>query len=101
MSEESKYNYRQIDKLVHSRIRLAVMTILVQQESAPFSYLKDQTGATDGNLSSHLSKLVEAGYITEEKEFVDKKPKTTYFITKEGRKAFEEYLDRLENLIDL
>lgn len=101
MSESSDFNYRQIDDLIHSRIRLAIMTILAQRSSADFSYLKEQIGTTDGNLSSHLSKLEEAGYVSENKEFVDKKPKTTYSITKEGKKAFEQYIDRLEKFIDV
>lgn len=101
MSESKDFNYRQIDDLIHSRIRLAIMTILVQRETAAFSNLKEQIGTTDGNLSSHLSKLVEAGYVNENKEFVDKKPKTTYSITSEGREAFEQYINRLEKFIDI
>ena len=101
MSDQKEYNYRQIDDLIHSRIRLAVMTILAQQEMAAFGYLKKQIGTTDGNLSSHLSKLQDAGYIDEKKEFVDKKPRTTYSITSEGHQAFKKYIDQLEKFIDL
>jgi DNA-binding HxlR family transcriptional regulator len=95
----NEFDYQQLDDLIHSRIRLAVIALLITVEEAEFVYLKDKVNATDGNLSVHLKKLEDAGYISVKKEFVNRKPKTMYAITKTGRKAFEAYLDRLEKMI--
>lgn len=100
MKNEKEFDYRKLNDLIHSRIRLAVMTILVSREDANFNFLKEKIGTTDGNLSVHLSKLEEAGYIDAEKTFVDNKPLTTYRLTGEGRKAFENYIDMLEKFIN-
>ena len=99
MSKNSDLDYRQLNDLIHSRIRLAVMAILVSNDTAGFTFLKEKTGTTDGNLSTHLSKLEDAGYITVNKRFVDKKPLSTYRITQKGREAFEEYIEMLERFI--
>jgi DNA-binding HxlR family transcriptional regulator len=93
------FDYQQLDDIIHSRIRLAVMAVLVSVESAVFTFLKDKVGATDGNLSVHLRKLEEAGYISAHKRFVNRKPLSSYRITAKGRKAFEIYIERLEKLI--
>ncbi len=90
-----------LDALVHSPVRLAVLSILVSVESADFRYLRDTIQVTDGNLSTHLSKLEQAGLISVTKEFRGKKPHTTYQITEEGRKRFTEYLENLEKIIHL
>lgn len=88
-----------LDDLIHSKIRLAIMTILMSVEKAQFTYLKDVIKTTDGNLSVHLTKLEDAGYISVEKRFVNKRPQTTCKITAKGRNAFEKYVDVLEKII--
>jgi DNA-binding transcriptional ArsR family regulator len=86
----------QLDPIIHSRTRLAVLSILVSVKEASFNYLKETIGTTDGNLSVSLSKLEEAGYISIKKAFKGKKPLTTCRISEKGRKAFSEYLKALE-----
>jgi DNA-binding HxlR family transcriptional regulator len=93
------FDYTQIDEIIHSRIRLAIVSVLVSVESAEFTYLRDKVGATDGNLSVHLKKLEEAHYVSVDKRFVDRKPVSTYKLTSKGKKAFEIYVERLESLI--
>ena len=93
------FDYQQIDDVIHSRIRLAIMAVLISVEDAEFIYLREKVGATDGNLSVHLKKLEEAKYISVKKSFSDRKPITHYKLTAAGRKAFEAYIDRLEKLI--
>lgn len=90
---------KDLDPLLHSQLRLGVMSILISSESAEFTYLKDKTNATAGNLSVQLDKLSEAGYISIEKSFNGKKPLTTCKITKKGIKAFEEYVNALRGYI--
>jgi DNA-binding HxlR family transcriptional regulator len=93
------FNYQQLDERIHSRIRLAVMSVLIGVERAEFSFLKQQVNTTDGNLSIHLRKLEEAGYITVKKEFVNRKPLSQYSITRRGRQAFTAYIEQLEKFI--
>lgn len=95
----SDFDYKLLDEIIHSRIRLAIIAVLVSVEEAEFNFLKEKVNATDGNLSVHLKKLEEAKYIDLKKEFVDKKPQTTYWLTQQGKKAFEVYIERLEQLI--
>jgi DNA-binding transcriptional ArsR family regulator len=85
-----------LDKLIHEPARLAIMTILSTSESADFLALQCLTGLTSGNLSVHLSKLVEGELITYDKQFVGKKPKTKLKITKKGRQALEKHWLQLE-----
>jgi DNA-binding MarR family transcriptional regulator len=87
------------DDIIHSKIRLGVMSILMTAESAQFTYLKELIKTTDGNLSVHLKKLEDAGYITVQKKFVRRKPQTLCRITSKGRKAFEKYVGALEKII--
>ena len=89
----------QLDPVIHSRIRLAVLSILVSVKKASFTYLKETIGTTDGNLSVNISKLEEAGYISVEKSFVAKKPRTTCAVTAKGKKEFSAYLKALEGLL--
>ncbi|MBD3373500.1 helix-turn-helix domain-containing protein [candidate division KSB1 bacterium] len=89
----------QLDPLIHAPIRLGILSILVAVESAPFSYLKDRLDTSDGNLSTHLTKLEQAGYVSIEKSFQGKRPLTTCFMTEMGRKAFETYLEQLERIV--
>jgi DNA-binding transcriptional ArsR family regulator len=93
------YDHQQIDELIHSRIRLAILAVLVSVEEAEFTFLRDKVNSTDGNVSIHLKKLEEAGYISVDKRFVKKKPLSKYRLTSEGRRAFELYVEKLEKLI--
>lgn len=94
------FNYQQLDELIHSRIRLAIMSILYGVEQAEFTFLKKTVNTTDGNISIHLRKLEDAGYIDVNKKFVDRKPVSNYRITEKGRKAFKIYVERLEKFIN-
>lgn len=95
----SDYDYQRLDDLIHSRIRLAAMSILMSVEEAEFTYLRDRIGATDGNLGAHLRKLEESGYVDAEKRFEDRKPVTRYRVTRKGEDAFRRYVDRLATMI--
>lgn len=95
----SEFDYQRLDEVIHSRIRLAVMSILAGVEAGEFTYLRDRTGATDGNLGAHLKKLEEADYVAVDKRFEDRKPVTRYRLTVSGRDAFRRYVDRLESMI--
>jgi DNA-binding MarR family transcriptional regulator len=97
--EDRAQAFKPLDPLLHSELRLAVMSILVSAESANFSYLKKQTDATSGNLSVQSDKLEKAGYITVSKGFKGKMPQTTCSITDKGHKAFEDYIDALRSYI--
>lgn len=88
-----------LDPLLHSELRLAVMSILVGVDEADFTYLKKQTGATSGNLSVQIDKLLAAGYITVEKGFKGKVPRTTCTITQAGQEAFDKYVESLKEYI--
>ncbi len=88
-----------IDEVIHGRIRLGVMVYLADAETADFTELKSALEATQGNLSVHLKKLEEAGYVAIDKSFKDNKPLTRVTITKAGRKAFAAYLEALGGLI--
>lgn len=93
--------YKELDPLLHSELRLAVMSILVTAESADFTFIKEQTGATAGNLSVQLDKLAKAGYIDIEKGYQGRKPKTTCRITKEGTEAFARYVETLKTYLNI
>ncbi|HYC86130.1 MAG TPA: transcriptional regulator [Chryseosolibacter sp.] len=91
--------FRELDPLLHSQLRLAVMSLLLSVEKADFTFLKNKTSSTAGNLSVQLDRLAEAGYITIEKSFKGKRPLTTCQVTKKGIKAFEEYVNALKQYI--
>jgi DNA-binding HxlR family transcriptional regulator len=93
------FDYQQIDDTLHSRIRLSVVAALVSVDTAEFNFLKDMVKTTDGNLSTHLKKLEDAGYISSKKRFVNRKPQTKYKITEKGKHALEEYVDTLERFL--
>ena len=95
---DKEFDYQQFDGIFQSRIRLAILSVLVTVEKAEFSFLKEKTNATDGNLGAHLKKLEDSEYILTEKKFVDRKPVSFYSITENGRKAIENYLDTIEKL---
>ncbi|MBE2228961.1 MAG: transcriptional regulator [Ignavibacteria bacterium] len=93
------FNYHEIDDVIHSRIRTAIMAVLISVDEAEFTFIREKINATDGNLSVHLKKLEDNSYISVKKEFVDRKPITRYKITEIGRKAFEDYIKKLESII--
>lgn len=90
----------EIDRLVHEPARLKILAYLTLVKSADFVFLLSRTGLTYGNLSSHMSKLEEAGYIQVEKQFKDKRPQTMLSITDQGRAAFENYRKNMLELLD-
>ncbi|NQV15943.1 transcriptional regulator [bacterium] len=95
----NEFDYQQIDDLIHSRIRLAVMAALTTMGPASFSLIKTTVGATDGNLSVHLRKLEEADYLNVDKSFIDRKPVSIYKLTKKGIDAFNTYILYLEHML--
>ncbi|MFI5148676.1 MAG: winged helix-turn-helix domain-containing protein [Bacteroidia bacterium] len=94
-----KINIDQLNKAFENRIRLGVMSILLVHDWVEFSELKEQLNLTDGNLASHISALEKLEYLEVRKQFVGKKPNTSYTVTRMGRKAFLEHLNGLEKLI--
>ena len=95
----SEFDYQQLDDIIHSRIRLAIMSVLISLDEAEFNFLKKKVNTTDGNLSTHLKKLEDAGYLAVNKSFEDRKPVSRYLLTQKGKKAFEAYVEHLENMI--
>ena len=91
--------FKKLDPLLHSELRLAVMSLLVELEEVDFVYLRENTQATAGNLSVQLDKLSAAGYILVEKTFEGKKPRTLCRITPVGLQAFESYVDALKSYL--
>lgn len=89
-----------IDDVIHGRVRLGVMAYLSGAGSADFNTLKTRLQATDGNLSAHLRKLEDAGFIRVDKTFVNRKPLTTLVLTDTGRTAFAAYLDAIGKLVE-
>lgn len=89
-----------LNKAFESRIRLGIMSALAVNDVLDFSALKELLDLTDGNLASHLKALEKVNYIDLKKSFVGRKPNTKYFITKEGKKAFDEHLKNLEKIIN-
>ena len=90
-----------LDSVIHSRIRLAIIILLLQSKTANFTYLKKEIGVSDGNLSTHLRKLEEAKYIKVQKRFENRKPKTIISLTDKGRDALNEYTKNLEEYLRL
>ena len=89
----------ELDKVIHERMRLGIISALAANDKLSFTGLKDLIATSDGNISVHARKLEEAGYVTCEKSFKGRMPLTEYRITKEGRKALTRYLDHMEALI--
>jgi len=94
------FDIERIDEVIHGRLRLGIMAYLATAETADFNALKARLQATDGNLSVHLRKLEEAGYVAIDKSFVGRKPRTTVSMTAAGRKAFIRYLDAMARLVN-
>jgi len=90
----------EIDRTIHSPARLMILALLSVVESVDFTFLLTQTGLTRGNLSSHLGKLEEAGYIQVNKEFVDRIPRTLIRLTEDGRTAIHEYRETMHQVLD-
>ena len=90
----------EIDRIIHEPARLLIMAYLFVVESADFLFLERQTGLTRGNLSSHLTKLEDAGYVEINKEFVEKIPRTLLKLTKSGRQAFNAYRNNMRHVLD-
>ncbi|HNY05538.1 MAG TPA: transcriptional regulator [Candidatus Egerieousia sp.] len=90
---------KELDPLLHSQLRLAIVSILMNVDEADFVYLKEKTNATAGNLSVQLDKLSEAKYISVNKEFVGKKTRTACKMTDKGKKAFESYVEALKEYV--
>lgn len=93
-------NLQPLDPLLHSQLRLGIMSLLISLKSADFTFLKEKTGSTAGNISVQIDKLEKAGYIEVEKTFKDKRPLTTCMITKQGIIAFEAYVNNLKKYIE-
>lgn len=93
--------FKELDPLLHSELRLAIVSLLIGIESADFSFIKEKTGATAGNLSVQIEKLRTAEYIEVEKGYRGKIPQTTCKITAYGRAAFEAYVEALKSYITI
>lgn len=91
--------HQTLDRLIHEPARLVLISNLSVVEEADFVFLARQTGLSAGNISSHMSRLEDAGYVSIEKTFVGKRPRTTYRLTRAGRAAFEEYRSNLNGLL--
>ena len=92
---------KELNPLLHSQLRLAIMSILMNVEEADFVYLKEKTESTAGNLSVQLDKLSTAGYISIEKGLSGKRPRTLCSVTAVGRKAFEDYVEALRSYLNI
>jgi len=89
----------ELNPVVHGKLRLALLSLLAAVEQADFTWLREKTGSTDGNLGAQLLKLEEAGYVAVEKRFVQRKPQTIYRLTESGRAALGEYVQALKQLL--
>ena len=93
--------FQPLDPLLHSELRLAIISLLISAEEAEFPYIKEQTGATAGNLSVQIEKLSSAGYIKVRKTFKGKRPCTLCRITAKGQKAFATYVEALKSYLEI
>ncbi len=91
--------FNTLDPVLHSQLRLSIVSILMSTEEANFNFIKESTNATSGNISIQIKKLQEAGYIKVEKSFINNYPNTNVSITKKGREAFENYVNNLKKYI--
>jgi len=91
--------FKELDPILHSQLRLAVMSLLISVKEAEFTFIREKTNATSGNLSVQIQKLKDAGYIDVSKQFRDNYPLTICRITKPGIKAFEEYVSNLQSYL--
>ena len=93
--------FKDLDPILHSQLRLAVISLLISVREAEFTFLKEKTNATAGNLSVQINKLKDAGYLDVTKQFKDNYPQTVCKITIKGVKAFEDYVKSLESYLDI
>jgi DNA-binding transcriptional ArsR family regulator len=98
---EPAFDYAAIDDVIHGRVRLAIMAYLSGAGAADFNELKAKVGGTDGNLSVHLRKLEEAGYLKIDKRFVGRKPQTVCLLTEVGRAAWIRYIASIEQMLGI
>lgn len=94
-------SFKDLDNLLNTQVRLAIISVLVKVEKADFNHLKEVTGTTQGNLSHSIKKLKEAGYIQVQKTFEKNYPKTFLCISPKGKKAFEDYVEAIRSYLDL
>lgn len=99
MSQEPDFDINQVDEIIHGRIRLAVMAYLSAVSPASFPELTEKTGTTNGNLSTHLTKLESAAYVELEKGYKGKRPQTLVHLTDTGRTAWLKYLDAMREIL--
>ncbi|NBC21600.1 MAG: helix-turn-helix domain-containing protein [Alphaproteobacteria bacterium] len=99
MGDENPFDHSSIDDVIHGRLRLGIMAYLSTSSPAVFGELRDTVGATDGNLSTHLRKLEDAGYVRLEKRFVGRRPQTRVHLTQSGRTAWIAWIDRMRHLM--
>lgn len=92
--------FKDLDPIMHSQLRLAVISLLISTETAEFTYIREQTGSTAGNLSIQLTRLKEAGYIEITKKFRNNYPQTLCSITSLGRTRFSEYINSLRDYLN-
>lgn len=92
---------KELDPILHSRLRLAIMSLLITNDEVTFPYIVEKTEASRGNVSVQITNLEEAGYLDVTKSFEDKKPKTTLTITKKGKEAMKIYTEALKEYLDL
>lgn len=95
----SAFDHNALDDVIHGRARLGIMAYLSTADAADFVSLRDALALSDGNLSTHVAKLEEAGYVRTKKSFAGKKPQTTVVLTDTGRRAYTGYLDQLKRLL--
>lgn len=92
--------FKDLDPILHSQLRLSVVSLLMSVEEASFNFIREETGATSGNLSIQIKKLQEAGYIRVKKSFKNNYPNTSLSMTRKGIEAFEEYVNNLKKYIN-
>lgn len=92
-------DFSQLDKVIHEKARLSIMTLLAGRDDWSFQELKAELGMSDGNLITHMRILTGAGFVEEERDESGTRPRTTYQLTKAGRKAFKDYIDVLEAIV--
>jgi DNA-binding HxlR family transcriptional regulator len=92
--------FLQLDRVIHEKGRLAIMSLLAASAQLSFTEIRDTLSMTDGNLSVHMRTLQEAGYVAVTKSFQNKKPLSTYALTAEGKRAFSSYIDLLEKIVE-
>ncbi len=98
-TRQSRPTPNELDPMIHERLRLGILSALVVQESLSFTELRELLQTTDGNLSVQARKLEEAGFVICDKRFQDRKPKSTYRLSVEGRQALQDYLEKLSGLL--